>query len=144
MHTRAGSLAVARTVILPDATTSRGDQVVPEAQFNRTPFLHATRGLGHLWSYTERGQFVISHQPAVFEIQLDDSWADSFLLIATQALWNAIRPEEVVETVRGQPQSRWTALQGAVEQHARLQQPNLTLTYMYIGVILVCFPAASN
>ena len=77
----------------------------------------------------------------MFEIQLDDSWADSFLLIATQALWNAIRPEEVVETVRGQPQSWWTALQGAVEQHARLQQPNL---YMYIGIILVCFPAASN
>ena len=136
MCTRTGSLAIARTVITPDRTML-GDQVVPDAKFSANP-LHVTRGLSHLWSCIESRGCAITHQPTIFEMELDEN---CFLVITTQVLWNAVRPWEIVATVRGQPESWWVALQGAVEQHARLQQP---LTYKYMAAMVVQYPAASR
>ena len=94
----------------PDSIAEReriegiGDQVlaskngVMRVAWNGIPFLNIAHSLGDLWSYNpEHNSYHVSPIPDVTEYVL--SSRDQFLIIASDGLWNVIRPQEAVDFI---------------------------------------------
>ena len=63
------------------------------------PFLSVARSLGDFWSYTvEHDDFYVSPLPDVTEYMIDLN-RDSFLILASDGLWNVVSPQEAVDFV---------------------------------------------
>ena len=65
---------------------------------DKIPFLSVARSLGDLWSVTKHHGFLISPVPDVY-IHYFDLTKDKFIILASDGLWNMLKPQETVETV---------------------------------------------
>lgn len=67
--------------------------------YDVVPFLSVARSLGDLWSYTaEHDSYFVSPLPDVTEYMIDLD-RDSFLIVASDGLWNVVTPQEAVDFV---------------------------------------------
>ena len=67
--------------------------------YDVVPFLSVARSLGDLWSYTaEHDSYFVSPLPDVTEYMIDLD-RDSFLIVASDGLWNVVAPQEAVDFV---------------------------------------------
>ena len=67
--------------------------------YDVVPFLSVARSLGDLWSYTvEHDNYYVSPLPDVTEYMIDLN-RDSFLIVASDGLWNVVSPQEAVDFV---------------------------------------------
>lgn len=67
-------------------------------QVDRIPFLSVARSLGDLWSVTKEKDYLVSPVPDVY-IHYFDLTKDKFIILASDGLWNMLKPQETVETV---------------------------------------------
>ena len=67
-------------------------------QVDRIPFLSVARSLGDLWSVTQDKDYLVSPLPDVY-VHYFDLTKDKFIILASDGLWNMIKPQEAVETV---------------------------------------------
>jgi protein phosphatase 1D len=66
----------------------------------KIPFLAVARSLGDLWSYNyDKDEFIVSPVPDVFSFDIDPS-IHKCIVLATDGVWNILKPSEVVEVVR--------------------------------------------
>jgi protein phosphatase 1D len=66
----------------------------------RVPFLAVARSLGDLWSYNlMHDEYIVSPEPDVFVFELDPQ-LHKCLVLATDGLWNVLKPNDCVELVR--------------------------------------------
>jgi len=77
------------------ATTSK---TVEKYQVDKIPFLSVARSLGDLWSVTKNNEYLVSPIPDVY-VHYFDLTKDKFVVLASDGLWNMLKPQEVVETV---------------------------------------------
>ena len=69
-------------------------------QIEKIPFLAVARSLGDLWSYNyDKDEFTVSPVPDVFSFDIDPS-IHKCIVLATDGVWNILKPSEVVEVVR--------------------------------------------
>jgi len=64
----------------------------------KSPFLSVARSLGDLWSVTTNNEYLVSPIPDVYVHYLDLT-KDKFVVLASDGLWNMLKPQEVVESV---------------------------------------------
>ena len=70
------------------------------------PFLSVSRSLGDFWSYNPRtGQYVVSPSPDVFVHPMDLS-VQSFVVVASDGLWNVMTPTDVVRFIHDYEQKQ--------------------------------------
>ena len=67
-------------------------------QVDRIPFLSVARSLGDLWSVTQNKDYLVSPLPDVY-VHYFDLTKDKFIILASDGLWNMLKPQETVETV---------------------------------------------
>lgn len=67
-------------------------------QVDRIPFLSVARSLGDLWSVTQDKNYLVSPMPDVY-VHYFDLTKDKFIILASDGLWNMLKPQETVETV---------------------------------------------
>ena len=67
-------------------------------QTDKVPLLNIARSLGDLWSITKNNEYLISPMPDVY-IHYLDLTKDKFIIVASDGLWNVMKPQETVETV---------------------------------------------
>jgi len=67
-------------------------------QVDRIPFLSVARSLGDLWSVTKSNEYLVSPVPDVY-VHYFDLTKDKFIILASDGLWNMLKPQETVETV---------------------------------------------
>lgn len=68
-------------------------------KIDKIPFLAVARSLGDLWSYnSELDEFVVSPVPDVYAYDLNKN-KDQFLILASDGLWNMVRPQLSVSIV---------------------------------------------
>ena len=67
-------------------------------QVDRIPFLSVARSLGDLWSVTKDQEYLVSPIPDVY-VHYFDLTKDKFIILASDGLWNMLKPQETVETV---------------------------------------------
>ncbi|CAK8696684.1 unnamed protein product [Clavelina lepadiformis] len=68
-------------------------------KLDKIPFLAVARSLGDLWSYnSELDKFVVSPVPDVYVYDLHKH-KEQFVVLASDGLWNMIRPQEAVSIV---------------------------------------------
>ena len=79
------------------ATTSKTGE---KYQVDKIPFLSVARSLGDLWSVTKNNEYLVSPIPDVYVHYFDLS-KDKFVVLASDGLWNMLKPQEVVESVYG-------------------------------------------
>ena len=65
---------------------------------DRIPFLSVARSLGDLWSATKNNEYLVSPVPDVY-VHYFDLTKDKFIILASDGLWNMLKPQETVETV---------------------------------------------
>lgn len=66
----------------------------------KIPFLAVARSLGDLWSYNyEKDEFIVSPVPDVFSFEIDPN-VHKCIVLATDGVWNILKPSDVVEVVR--------------------------------------------
>ena len=65
---------------------------------DRIPFLSVARSLGDLWSVTKNNEYLVSPVPDVY-VHYFDLTKDKFIILASDGLWNMLKPQETVETV---------------------------------------------
>lgn len=65
---------------------------------DRIPFLSVARSLGDLWSVTKDHEYLVSPVPDVY-VHYFDLTKDKFIILASDGLWNMLKPQETVETV---------------------------------------------
>jgi len=80
----------------PATTSKTGEQY----QVDKIPFLSVARSLGDLWSVTKTNEYLVSPIPDVYVHYFDFS-KDKFVVLASDGLWNMLKPQEVVESVYG-------------------------------------------
>lgn len=69
-------------------------------QIDEIPFLAVARSLGDLWSYnSELNEFVVSPEPDVRVIEINPK-TFRCLIFGTDGLWNVMRPDLAVQTVK--------------------------------------------
>ena len=67
-------------------------------EVDKIPLLNMSRSLGDLWSVTKKGEYLISPKPDVYFRSLDLP-DDKFIILASDGLWNVLKPQETVEIV---------------------------------------------
>ena len=67
-------------------------------QVDKIPFLGVARSLGDLWSVTKNNEYLVSPVPDVY-VHYFDLTKDKFIILASDGLWNMLKPQETVETV---------------------------------------------
>lgn len=71
-----------------------------EKRFEKVPFLAVARSLGDLWSYNyDNDEFTVSPVPDCFTFDIDPN-IHKCIIIATDGLWNVLKPNEAAEYVR--------------------------------------------
>ena len=77
-----------------------GGHSAPQVPTEKIPFLAVARSLGDLWSYDRlHDEFVVSPVPDVFSFEINPR-IHKCLILATDGLWNVMRPNECIEQVR--------------------------------------------
>ena len=80
--------------------TSNSGPVRRSTPFEKIPFLAVARSLGDLWSYNyDKDEFIVSPVPDVFAFDIDPS-IHKCIVLATDGVWNILKPNEIVEIVR--------------------------------------------
>nr|XP_002127750.1 protein phosphatase 1D isoform X1 [Ciona intestinalis] len=68
-------------------------------KIDKIPFLAVARSLGDLWSFnSELNEFVVSPVPDVYVYKLHEN-KEQFVVLASDGLWNMVRPQESVNLV---------------------------------------------
>ena len=78
----------------PVTTSKTGEKY----QVDKIPFLSVARSLGDLWSVTKNNEYLVSPIPDVY-VHYFDLTKDKFVVLASDGLWNMLKPQEVVESV---------------------------------------------
>lgn len=78
----------------PASTSETGGKY----QVDKIPLLNIARSLGDLWSVTKNNEYLVSPFPDVYVHNFDLS-KDKFVVLASDGLWNMLKPQEVVESV---------------------------------------------
>ena len=73
-------------------------RISESCQIDRIPFLSVARSLGDLWSVTKDKEYLVSPVPDVY-VHYFDLTKDKFIILASDGLWNMLKPQETVETV---------------------------------------------
>ena len=79
----------------PVQTKSRNGET---CHVDKIPFLSVARSLGDLWSVTKHHEYLVSPVPDVY-VHYFDLTKDKFIILASDGLWNMLKPQETVETV---------------------------------------------
>ena len=92
-----------RVVWEREVTNTAGQKIT-----NHIPFLNLSRSLGDFWSYNPRtGQYAVSPSPDVF-VHLMDPSVQSFVVLASDGLWNVMTPSDVVTFIHDFEQKHQT------------------------------------
>ena len=85
---------------------------VPEiCNVHRIPYLNMTRSLGDFWSAVEDKQdYLISPVPDITVHSIDVT-KDRFIVLASDGLWDVMKPQEVAETIHSYCKSEMTGNQ---------------------------------
>ena len=67
-------------------------------QVDRIPFLSVAKSLGDLWSVTQNKDYLVSPLPDVY-VHYFDLTKDKCIILASDGLWNMIKPQEAVKIV---------------------------------------------